>query len=269
MTRSTAYSLIALIVMAACAQAADLSVSREDVLYDETGGRLEITVHLADAAALAPFTVTAADAKRGLKAQRVVDKADGKTAACKLDWPRTPLASTITVTVQSKAAEPDASNNAVAVTMADAIRRDFIGYAGFMGKLADLKTAKLAGLKTTELEAEDFAAQKNVRVEEAKGASKGKAVRMLNRMSRIECDVTLDEGMYVYYTIAMAMAGDQDALRVTLGHSNKRGVLVPHRQWVRQHEVGLVRLRQGTHKLTVYYDEPNVLVDKVVVVKVK
>jgi len=269
MTRPPAYSLIALIALAACAQAADLSVAADDVLYDTTSGRLEITVRLADAAALAPFTVTAADAKRGLKAERVMDKAEGASALCKLDWPHAPLAATITVTVQSKAAEADTSNNAVAVTMADAIRRDFIGYAGFMGKLADAKTAKLAGLPTTVLEAEDFAAQKGVRIEDAKGASRGKAVRMLNRTSRIECDVTLDEGVYIFYTVAMAMAGDQDALRVTLGHSSKRGVLIPHRQWVRQHELGLVRLRQGTHKLTVYFDEPNVLVDKVVVVKVK
>ena len=58
MNRLPVCSLIALFAVATSAHAADLSVSAADVLYDTTAGRLEITVRLADAAALAPFTVT-------------------------------------------------------------------------------------------------------------------------------------------------------------------------------------------------------------------
>jgi len=246
----------------------DLGLSARDVLYDTGLGRIEFVVRVKHAAGLLPIRVAVSDGKGGTRKEILLEKVRGSAASCELDWPRAPLGSKIRITVSAQGAvkEPDLSNNTVVVTMEEAIRRDV---ARFGARLRALKSGKLKKSDGRVFEAEDFPVKKNVRVEKVKGASKGKAVRLLDRKSRIEWDVSLDKGMYMFYVIGMGMAPDQDALRVSLGTAHKRGVLYPSHRWVIQDDSGAANLAKGTYKLAVYYDEPNVLVDKVVVVRYK
>lgn len=244
----------------------DLSVSPRDVVYDPQRGKLEIAVPTKDAAALSPVSVEAADAKSRLSTKCTIDDATGKKLQCELPWPRAPLGSRIriTVTAQGDGKEADLSNNTVEVTMEDALNRSF---DRFPKLTLSPKPQDLAGEPSMVFEAEDFPVKQNAPVEEAKGASGGKAVRMLDRKSRIERDVELDAGTYLFYAVAMAFRGDQDALNVRLAGTKQRGHLTGYDKWIPQDWAGLVYVKKGTYKLVAYFDEPQVLVDRVVVVR--
>ena len=264
---SCAIAVIAALAAGAAA-APDLSLSPKDVLYDTTSGRLEVVVGLTHGAVLTPFTVVATNAAGMLKAEHTVEKAEPGRLCCRLEWPRAPLGSKITITVRSEreAKEEDQANNTVTVTMEDALNRDFEQFETMMERATGAADERLP---SSVYEAEDFPVKAHVRVEEAAGASGGKAVRLIGRGSRIERDVSLEAGVYLFYTVSMAVAGDQDALKISLGRARKRSFFHPHHKWVAQREYGIARLEKGSYKLAVYYDEPNVLVDKVVVVKCK
>ena len=258
----------AVVVAVEDASAQDLSVCVTDVAYDSRDGKLGVVVGLRNPAGLAPVRVMAASEAYALSAECSIEKPSGDKIECKLDWPRAPLASKIRITVSAQGAvkEADLSNNVVEVTMEQALN----GYLARLPKpLPMLKPAELEGKPSMVFEAEDFPVQRHVQVEEVKAASGGKAVRLLNRHSRIERMVELEEGVYSFYAVAMAFAGNQDALNVSLAGHKQRGHLSGYRKWIRQDWCGTVAVKKGSYKQVAYYDEPQVLVDKVVVVKRK
>jgi len=246
--------------------AQDLSVSVKGVAYDTQRGRLEIAIGLRDAQTLLPLRVAAADERNDLRAERAITDAKGAEVKAELPWPRAPLGSRIkiTVTALGDGKEADRSNNTIEVTMEDALNRSF---DRFPKLTLSLKPKDLAGEPSMVFEAEDFPMKRNAPVEEAKGASGGKAVRMLDRKSRIEREVELDAGTYLFYAVAMAFRGDQDALNVNLAGQKQRGHLTGYHKWIPQDWAGMVYVKKGTYKLVAYFDEPQVLVDKVVVVR--
>ena len=256
--------LLLVLVSTACAQ--DISCPREDVVYDAQRGRLEIAVDLEDAQTLLPLRVAVADEGNDLHSECVIADAKGAEAKCELPWPRAPLGSRIriTVTAQGEGKEADLSNNTAEVTMEDALNRAF---DRFPKLTLSLKPQDLAGEPSMVFEAEDFPVKQNASVEEAQGASGGEAVRMLDRKSRIEQDVELEAGVYLFYAVAMAFRGDQDALNVNLAGQKQRGHLSGYHKWIPQDWAGMVYVKKGTYKLVAYFDEPQVLVDKVVVVR--
>jgi len=246
--------------------AADVAV--ESVQYASGAGRLEVTLRLRDAANLAPLEVTAMDEATGRRVTQTIAKATGKQATCYLKWPLAPLGSRILIRVEAKGRvqEGDLTNNQTVVTMRQAVN---LHYKLFYQGVVIPEGLDVKRLPSTVYEAEDFPVQQDVKVEAAKGASGGKAVRLLTHKSRIVREVELEAGVYVFYAVAMAFAGDQDALNVTLAGTKQRGHLSGLRKWVAQDQYGIVRVKQGKHTLTVYFDEPQVLCDKVVVAKVR
>lgn len=248
--------------------AQDLSVSPADVVYDSRSGKLTVAVGLEDAKGLAPVHVSASSDTHGLSAECVARETSRDRVVCELAWPRAPLGAKVRacVSAQEGAKEADLSNNVVVVTMEEALRH---ALERLPKPLPALKPGQLAQAGGTVYEAEDFPAQEHVRVEEAVGASRGKAVRLLDSRSRIERMVELEEGVYSFYAVAMAFAGDQDALNVSLAGHKQRGHLSGYRKWVPQDWCGTVIVKKGRYKLVAYYDEPQVLVDKVVVLKRK
>ena len=255
-----------LLVLASAADGQDFSLSRDGIVYDAQRGHLEIAVGLKDAQTLLPLRVTGADERNDLRSERALIDAKGSEAMVELPWPRAPLGSRIKITVkaQGDGKEADLSNNTAEVTMEDALNRSF---DRFPKLTLSPKPQDLVSEPSIVFEAEDFPMKQNAPVEEAKGASGGKAVRLLDGKSRIERDVELDAGIYLFYAVAMAFRGDQDALNVSLAGHKQRGHLTGYDEWIPQDWAGMVYVKKGTYKLVAYFDEPQVLVDKVVLVK--
>ena len=249
-------------------RAQDVSLSADQVIYDSGLGRFEVVLGLKDAAGLAPLHVAAVDDARGLRAQQTIGKLTGTRASCCLEWPLAALGSrvTITATAKGRVREDNVSNNTVVVALRDAVNRHFEEFYKATLLPDDLDVGRLP---STVYEAEDFPVKEHVKVESAKDASGGKAVRMLRKESRIEWEIELEAGVYLFYAVAMAFRGDQDALNVSLAGVKQRGHLTGYEKWIPQDTYGVARVKAGRHRLVAYYDEPMVLCDKVVVVRAK
>ena len=256
------------VVVVSVAWGQDVAVVADGVLYDTQKGQLVVPLKFGRAERLAPLRVSAACEQWGFSAEREVASTAGEGAECRLPWPHAPLGSRVTITVRPRegARETDGANNTCVVAMDVAVGR-------YMHSLPEpLPSAKPGDLpkgRTWVYEVEDFPTQTGVSVEEAKGASAGRAVRLHDARSRAEREVVLEAGTYYFYAVAMAFAGNQDALNVALAGTKQRGHLSGYDKWIPQDHAGVVRVPKGTYKLIVYYDEPKVLVDKVVVVQGK
>lgn len=244
----------------------DLAISVGDVAYDSAAGNLEVTVQTRGAEGLAPIRVVVSDEAGVHKsAERLLEKPHGKTVRCALPWPRVAPNAKIRVAVSAKGRETDLSNNTVAVTMDEALRA---GLEAFARVLNAVNSGRIGEYTVCVLEAEDFQVQKNVRIEKAKGANRGKAVRILDRQSRIEANVSLNAGSYFLYLAAMGRSPREDAVYVSLGRDRRR-VVVRWNEWSLEPKYGFSVLKDGKHKVAITYAEPNVLVDRVIILRHK
>ncbi|NCO40027.1 MAG: hypothetical protein COZ06_22640 [Armatimonadetes bacterium CG_4_10_14_3_um_filter_66_18] len=249
---------------AGCEAPAGLALKAEEVTYDSGRAELAVAVHCPGARAGLICQVQVA----GVTAQTVTAKLMPPLTVVLVPYPLAPLMSEVRVTLDPEQAlpDPDRSDNAVALTMWTAL-------ANMARELADMPnlntSAKLEGRQVVEVEVESLPDRHNVKVEDAPGASGGKAVRLLDASSYAEGEVELEAGTYLFAVRAMGFAGDQDALNASLGGQQQRGHLSGLKTWVLQDNYGVARLRAGKHKLRVYFDEPQVLADKVILVKWK
>ena len=255
------------VTMAAAGSAAtspDLAVSAADVSYDSGAGHLSVTVHVRGAERLLPIRVVASDeAKRVGNAEAVIEKMDGGVGRCYLPWPRVAPNARIRIEVSTKAKEADRANKAVVVTMDRALRNKSEALAGML-RAAKQGRLNLGVARTVE--AEDFAVRKNVRVEKVPGASGGKAVRLLDKHSRIETTVSLGVGAYAFFVTAMGVSPSEDAVHFGLDRDRRRLVL-RWNEWSLVPCYGFTVLTKGPHRLAVTFAEPNVLVDRILIVR--
>lgn len=235
-------------------------LSPEDVCYESGRGRLRIAVHARDGTEATPMTVAVVETPGGHEGKCVIHRVKQGLATCSLEWPRSPVGTGLRVAVTARGA--DKPSCVAELTMGEALTNAAVR---FQRVLHNAKSTKLDGPGAMVFEAEDFPTRHDARIEQVKGASGGKAVRMLSRKSFIERKVEVQGGVYVFGARAMAMAGDQDALNVRFGGVKQRGHLTGYHKWVQQDRPGIATLEAGEHALRAYYDEPNVLVDKVFV----
>ncbi|MFQ5811540.1 MAG: CARDB domain-containing protein, partial [Armatimonadota bacterium] len=234
----------------------DLMVRRSEVTYDSQAAKLTVAVRGAGATAPQRVTVTVYldDTKLGDASIAVPTEGPGLAEfRCRRAAPNATLR--IVLDPEGRIDEPDEANNEAIVPMWEALSAAGACYA----KLA----ADVRRGEPIVIEAESLERQSKTRVEIIKGASGGRAIRLLDETSVAEGDVEVPAGLYLATMVGMGVAADKDAAYVTVGEVRFRGFFGTGVWKERPDDPPVVNVTGGKVHVKVTYDEPETLIDKV------